>query len=174
MIDELNQAIDDYYQKWDALVAQRGNKAFFANLKPTSVAWKTKDVDDFNQRAAELRDLSEQVHLGWVNERRLGTFYLKDQTLSHNLKVVKLMQRRPGSSDAVGLDHLDFYFVPGSANAKEIMEAESGLEWTEEKNGEHCKWISIWFEGTEAKVRSDTVLDVCAKEMKDYEAKLLG
>lgn len=174
MINEFNLAIDGYFQKWNALTGQRGNQAFFKGLKPTSIGWKTEDLDEFNRLALELRDQSEQVHFGWVNERWLGTFYLKDEALSHGLKVVKLMQRRPGSSDAVGLDHLDFYFVPGSANAKEVIQAESGLEWTEEKNGEHCEWISIWFDGTEAKIRSDTVLDVCAKEMKDYETKLLA
>jgi hypothetical protein len=49
---------------------------------------------------------------------------------------------------------------------------ETDLEWTEEKNGDHCKWLSIWFGGTEAKLRSDTVLQVCADEMLDYQKKL--
>jgi hypothetical protein len=174
MIDKLNQALEGYFKAWDELVQDRGNQAFFTGLTCTSLGWKTEDLEEFNVLAAELREKSEQVHFGWVNDRWIGTFYLRNDRLARGLKVVKLMQRRPGSSDAVGLDHVDFYFVPGSANAKEIMQAESGLEWTEEKNGEHCKWISIWFDGTEAKIRSDTVLNICAQEMKDCEAKLLA
>jgi hypothetical protein len=32
------------------------------------------------------------------------------------------------------------------------------LKWSEEKNGDHCKWLSIWLDGAEAKLRRDTVL----------------
>ena len=32
---------------------------------------------------------------------------------------------------------------------------------------------TLWFDGTEAKLRSDTVLDVCAAELKDLEKDIL-
>lgn len=172
MIDELNVAIEAYHTKWHKLINDRKDKEFFEALKPTSVGWKTKDLADFNARAAELQTLSEQAHLGWVNERWLGTFYLRDDVVC-DVRVIKLMQRRPNSTDATGLDHLDF-LLPKDSDAKKVLEQEANLEWTEEMNGDHCKWLSVWFDGTEAKLRSDTVLQVCADEMLDYQTKLLA
>jgi len=173
MLKELTAAITVYKEKWDKLVASANNKVFFDFLQPTSAGWKAEDLADFNSRFDELRDASDQIHMGWVNDRWIATFHLKEAVLPLGLTVVKLMQRRPGSSDATGLDHLDFYYNPNEAKAKDVMSSES-FEWTEEMNGAHCKWISIWFDGTEAKVRSDTVLEVCAQEMKDVEKQILN
>lgn len=172
MVDELNAAIQEYQEKWRRLRAARTNQAFFVQLKPTSVAWKTEDLTDFDARFAELRTQADQIHLGWVNDRWLATIHLREAALVNGLTVVKLMQRRPGSSDAIGLDHLDFYFDPVQFNAKDILATESGIEWNEERNGIHCKWLSVWFDGTEAKIRSDTVLDVCIDEMKDIRQQV--
>lgn len=174
MIDELQQAVTAYHKKWHALVDKRKNKAFFERLVPTSAAWKTKDLEDFNSRFMQLREVSDQVHLGWVNERWLATFHLREADLIGSAAVIKLMQRRHGSTDAIGLDHFDFYFDPSTYTAKEVLTLEPDLTWNEEANGEHCKWLSIWFEGTEAKIRSDTVVDVCIDEMKDIRRKILG
>lgn len=174
MVDELNMAIAGYQEKWRQLLDGRTDKAFFEHLRPTSVGWKTKDQTDFDTRFDELRALTDQIHLGWVNERWIATIHLKEATLVNGLTVIKLMQRRPGSTDATGLDHLDFYFDPGQFNAKEILKAEPDLQWNEEMNGEHCKWLSIWFAGTEAKIRSDTVIDVCVSEMDDIRRQLLA
>jgi len=170
MIDELNGAIETYQAKWQALVTARQNKEFFELLKPTAAAWKTKDLDEFNGAVAQLQPLCEQVHIAWVNERWLGTLYLREP-LPSGLFVVKLMQRRPGSTDAIGLDHLDF-LLPENSDAKSILVQETDLKWTEEKNGEHCKWLSVWFDDTEAKLRNDTVLQVCADEMLEYQERL--
>ena len=172
MLDQLNDAVMVYHTKWHELVSKRTNKVFFEALKPTAVAWKTENLDDFNHRADELRELSDQVHFGWVNDRWLATFHLKEEKIQGCTCVIKLMQRRPGSTDAVGLDHFDFY-IPDDTDAKTLLAQEQDLKWSEEVNGEHCKWLSIWFDGTEAKLRRDTVLDVCAQEMKDIEKHLL-
>ena len=173
MIDELHQAITTYQAKWQAHISKRKNKAFFEHLMPTAVAWKTEDIADFDARFIQLRDVSDQIHIGWVNERWLATFHLREATLPEGLTVIKLMQRRTGSTDAVGLDHLDFYFNPDVFKAKEVLAAEPDLTWNEEINGEHCKWLSVWFEGSEAKIRSDTVLDVCIDEMKDIRGQIV-
>jgi non-canonical purine NTP pyrophosphatase (RdgB/HAM1 family) len=165
MWDELNQAIETYHEKWHTLVRDRQDKPFFNALQPTAVAWKTEDIADFDRRFAELREHADQIHFGWVNDRWLVTLSMRDE-LSCGLKLVKLMQRRPGSSDPTGLDHFDF-LLDKNTDAKAVLAAEPNLKWTEEKNGDHCKWLSIWFDDTEAKLRSDTVLDVCIAEMQD-------
>jgi hypothetical protein len=171
MIDELNGAITDYRKKWDALIAKCNDKEFFKGLKPTSVAWKAVDIDDFDRRFLDLRAPCDQIHFGWVNERWLTTLHLKGAPLEWDIRLIKLMQRRPGSTDPVGLDHLDF-LVPDTKEAEAMLTKEPVLKWTKEMNGEHCKWISVWFEGTEAKLRSDTVLDVCIAEMQDTNAAI--
>lgn len=172
MLDELCEAIEVYKIKWDKLVASTENKAFFGDLQPSSAAWKVTDAEEFNQKFNELRDVCDQIHMGWINERWLATLHLKDSTLPWDLSLIKLMQRRPGSDDAVGLDHLDFHYQPSDKTAKEVASHEA-FRWSEESNGKHCKWISVWFDNTEAKIRSETVLDVCALELKDLENELL-
>lgn len=170
MIDELNAAVADFQKKWQDVVAEREDKTFFEKLRPTAVAWKAEDLSDFDTRFAELRDLADHIHMGWINERWLATFHLREATLVDGITVVKLMQRRPGSTDATGLDHVDFYFKPDSlpenTKAKDILEKEPNLKWSEEFNGDHCEWLSIWFEGTEAKIRSNTTVDVCIDELR--------
>jgi hypothetical protein len=173
MIDELNHAITTYELKWRELCAGRKLREEFEALKPTSVAWKTLDPADFDKRFVQLRMVSDQIHLGWVNERWLATFHLRDQKLHWNITVVKLMMRRPGSTDAVGLDHLDFMLPDEHLGAK-IKADEDGLKITEERNGDHCEWLSVWFHDTEAKLRSDTVLDVCIDEMQDCNKLVKG
>ncbi|HSD56347.1 MAG TPA: hypothetical protein VLA92_04295 [Candidatus Saccharimonadales bacterium] len=174
MFHELTKAVNVYETNWKTLVAGRANREFFETFVPTAVGWKTIDQTDFDKRFAELRELSDQIHLGWVNNRWLATFHLKDTSLPMNIRLVKLMQRRPSSEDATGLDHVDFAFRPERSSLKERLAEEPSLKWDEETNGDHCKWISIWFADTEAKVRSDTVLDVCAAEMKDLEKEILS
>jgi hypothetical protein len=82
------------------------------------------------------------------------------------------MQRRPGSTDAVGLDHIDFMDME-ETNTKAVLADESDLKWTEEKNG-LCQWTSVWFDGTEAKLRTGTVVDVCIDELEEVNSKLRG
>jgi len=166
---ELQRAIEEYKFKWDNLAAARANKLYFAHLAPTALGWKTVDQQDFDTRFVALRDLSDQIHLGWVNERWLATFHLK-APLAWGIELVKLMQRRPDSKDAAGLDHLDF-LIPDETEWQHIKAQESGLKMTEERNGDHCKWLSIWFDNTEAKLRTDTVLATCIAELQDIRVQ---
>lgn len=173
MLNELQTAVVAYRKKWRRLIDERQDDAFFTALKPTAVGWKVQDLDDYSKWCDELRDISEQVHYGWVNERWLATFVLRQPLDVWGLQVVKIYQRRPGSTDAVGLDHLDF-LLPAESNAKAKLTKESDLKWTEETNGERCKWLSIWFDDTEAKLRSDSVLQICADEMLEYQSRVFG
>lgn len=172
MVDELQQRTQDFLDNWQTFAKQRANVDYFANLKPTAVGWKCTDRDELMRYFAEIRDLCEQIHFGWVNERWLISAYFKDVALPGSIKIVKLMERRPGSSDPVGLDHVDFYSV--TSDVKRHMEQEQDVKWTEETNGDHCKWISVWTDAGEAKLRTDTVLKVCADEMLEYEQRIIG
>lgn len=169
MIDELSTAITDYKTKWEALVAERSDRVFFESLKPTSVAWKTEDLADYDARMAELRDLCDQIYVVWMNERWIAKLHLKEGVLPWNLRVIKLMQRRPGSTDTVGLDHVDFYTTK---EVEPILKKESNLKWNFEKNS--CQWHSVWFAAGEAKLRNDTICGVCANELLETEKEILA
>lgn len=171
MLSELDGCINDYLKKWERFVQERKDPAFFGGLKPTAVGWKTEDFEDFDHRLAQLKGACNQLHLGWVNERWLATLYLKD-VLAGGVRIIKLMQRRPGSTDEVGLDHVDFAADTDSLMA--FLRQEPEVKWTEERNGDHCHWTSIWFAGTEAKFRPDTVLATAALELGVADRRIVG
>jgi hypothetical protein len=64
--------------------------------------------------------------------------------------------------------------APEGLSAAVLKTSEPGLNVTDEENGEHCRWVSIWFNETEAKLRSDTVWDVCIAEMQDASKAARG
>lgn len=171
MLEEISGAVTAYFKKWQQLVEKRQNQAFFKQLKPSSVGWKTTDIEEFNDIFLELREHCDQIHLGWVNERWLASLHLKDTELPGGIKIIKLMQRRPNSTDPVGLDHLDFY-APSEAEIVRVLAEEPDLATAEESNNPLCHWHSIRFDNTEAKLRADTVLDVCIAELKEANQSL--
>ncbi len=162
----MSDATTAYLEKWRDLVEGRKNKDFFRQLKPTSIGWKTIDIEDFNDIFLELKDQCDQIHLGWVNERWLASLHLKDTALPGGITIIKLMQRRPGSNDPIGLDHLDFH-ASSEAGILHALSAETDLDAKEESNNPLCHRHSVRFGNTEAKLRADTVLDVCIAEMKE-------
>jgi hypothetical protein len=171
MIDELNTALLNYQKKWQRVTDSVHDISIFENAKAHAVGWKTTDLNDFDNRFGELRDKSEQIHLVWLNERWIATIMLRDIKLSWGVQVIKLMQRRPNSSDAAGLDHVDF-FAPDFGNASIMAKIEPELKWTDEVNGS-CKWTSLWFDDTEAKMRRESVIDVSIAEMRDANKRIL-
>jgi hypothetical protein len=172
MFDQLNQALEDYFGKWGRLVEGRKNKEFFERLKPTAVGWKTTDLAEFDRLFAEWRQACDQIHIGLINDRWIASMHIKDTKLHGDIEIIKLMQRRPDSTDAVGLDHVDFLDME-ETNTKAVLAEEDGLKTSEEKNG-YCEWTSIWFDGTEAKLRLETVLDVGIAELRDVNNKIRG
>lgn len=171
MIDELRTALQQYQNEWRALVAERANVAFFENVKPTAVAWKTEDIADYDARMAELRDLCDQIFVVWMNERWIAKLHLRENILPWNLRIIKIMQRRPGSTDKPGLDHVDFY-TPDGDTIEPALKGEPDLKWNYEKN--NAAWYSVWFAGGEAKIRKDTICGVCADELLETEKEILA
>jgi hypothetical protein len=172
MIEQLNQAIIDYRHKWQRLEAQRANTSFFTALQPISVGWKVADITVFDTVVTALRQHSDHVHLTYKNDRWLATLHLRDIKLEWGITVVNIMQRRPDSQDATGLDNVNFY-VPHFALTEEVLAAEPNLKWSHESNGPYSNWIAIWFDGTEAKLRAETVLDVDIRAFRDVRDRVL-
>lgn len=173
MINELNQAIETYHTKWQELVGARTDRRFFESLRPIAVTLKVADETAFDQKFIELKKVCDQMHAGWLDERWLGMGRLRSQKLAWGISIVKLYQHRLNSSDALGLDHIDF-LIPEGVDAEAILQTESGLNWTEEK-GDYAEWLSIWFDGgPEAKLRmpGKTTLDAILTELSEVRDRI--
>jgi hypothetical protein len=175
MLDEINQSLKRYDQKWQALRSSRANQDFFASLKPVAIGWKTADKAQYDKAREELHDSCDRVIETWMNGRWIAKMHLKDSKLEGGITIVKVMQRRPDSEDALGLDHVDFY-SPKVADAEEILKQEPDLKWSWESNDviDSYDWISLWFDGAEAKLKSDTVLDIIQKELAELNAQIIA
>jgi hypothetical protein len=174
MIDEIQTAIHQYQSAWQTFLGGLTDGAWLADCPMVAIGWKADDLTDFDAAFMTLRDMSDQVHMGWVNQRWLATFHLRQSRLSPDIRVIKLMQRRPGSTDEIGLDNIDF-LLPQDIDAQALLTAEGpDVHWSAESNGEHARWLSVWFDGNEAKLRTTTVLDVCISELQDAKRDMTG
>ena len=175
MIDELNKAIEAYHIKWHTLVAGRQDKAFFETLQPVAVGWKVAAREEYDQLRTELHDKCDMIVENWMNGRWIAKMILRDENLASGIKIVKIMQRRPNSTDAVGLDHLDFYSLEVE-HAEAVLAKESNLKWSRESNDiiSGYEWISLWFDDTEAKLKSSTVLDIVTAELQEINKEIIG
>lgn len=175
MVDEVNDALGNYFQQWQKLIGGRANQAFFKNLKPVAAGWKVADENEYRELYRELRGQCDLTVETWMNGRWIAKMHLKDTKLEGGIEIVKLMQRRPGSSDALGLDHVDFY-GPAVAGAEKILAEETDLKWTHESNDvvDGYDWLSVWFAGTEAKLKSNTVIDIVVQELQEINRRITG
>ena len=64
------------------------------------------------------------------------------------------------------------FLSESNPKAESVLKSEPNLKWTKERNNNRCKWLSIWFAGTEAKLRTDTVIEVCIREMQETDDKV--
>ncbi len=170
MLHTLDDALKDYFAKWETLVAARKDQDFFEELAPTAVGWKVSDRNEHDRLVAELRDKCDLVTGRYMNERWITKLHLAKTSLHGGVTVIKIMERRPGSNDPTGLDHVDFY-SPAVAEADIVLKREPALEWQHETNG--ASWISVRFAGTEAKLRTDTVLDSYVRDLREARNNIL-
>jgi hypothetical protein len=162
---EYNESIDTYNAMWNTFVTESG-ASFLATVRPTAIGWKVTDIEEFTERYTELLGDCDQTYVERLNGRLIAKMHLAENALLHQgISIVKVMQRRPQSTDEIGLDHVDFYCP--DMEATEAALAQTSLHWTNESNGPNHPWISIWFEGTEAKLLGHTVLDVAARNLQD-------
>lgn len=176
MLETFNSELEIYNQKWQQLVSSRQDKQFFESLKPVALGWKVSEMSDYYAIRDELHEQSDRIIETWMNGRWVVKICLRDEArLAGGISIVKVLQRRPGSDDALGLDHVDF-FVPGGADIASKLQDESDLNWSEESNDVIAgyEWQSIWFDNTEAKLKSDTVLNIVAAELTEASNEITG
>jgi hypothetical protein len=168
MLEEISSEVEQYLARWQNLVNSRNDQDHFAGYRPVAIGWKVADRAEYDKLYRELHDQADTIIEKWMNSRWIAKIHLKDSSLPGGITLIKLMERRPGSSDAIGLDHLDFY-NPEAGIVSDVLAAEKDLKWTHESNDvlEGYDWISVWFEGTEAKLKADTVLDIVITELAE-------
>lgn len=172
MFQEIDSEVQRYHKQWEQFVAARDNQDFFTNLKPVAVGWKVADKSSYDEAFSALHGRCDRVIETWMNGRWIAKLHLKDEALFYGATIIKLMERRPGSDDALGLDHVDF--LSTDEQIKSALDAEQGVEWTLESNDvvDNYEWASVWFEGGEAKIKSDTVIDIIIQELTEMNAQI--
>jgi len=69
---------------------------------------------------------------------------------------------------------VDFFSTQDRAAMQAVLQQEPDLKWNVESNSiiEGYDWLSLWFDGTEAKLKSDTVLDIIQQELKQLNERI--
>lgn len=170
-LDTIHHAALAYFAKLDTSLKPYG----LAGRAPSTIAWKVTDIDEYGDALADFlkNNLIAQCHIGYVDKRYIASIVFK-QPIYKNTYILKLMQRRPGSTDAVGLDHADFPvddLTDFEIELTKKLANQKALKWSYESNEVH-RWISVWFDGSEAKFVDHIVLDVGVKELQDITTQL--
>jgi hypothetical protein len=163
--ESIKTSVDDHLKAWKIFV-DVNNLSDIAH-RPTAIGWKVADLREFMKVLEQLlASDAEQVHIGRVNDRYIASIVFQT-SIAESIKVIKLMQRRSGSSDPVGLDHLDFTVADLRKTKADLKKA--GVPFEVENNDAH-EWLSLRFSdghAREAKFVDHTVLDVCIAELQE-------
>lgn len=169
----LQEQLEVYDAEWQELIERLALQALSSEIKASSVGWKVDGVEAFGNILGQLLMEFPQVHVGPVNDVRLIGSIILPSYIYREARVLKLMQRRPGSTDPLGLDHVDFT-VRDLAATQTILTA-SGVQVTPEQNDSHS-WLSVRFGNEnrqEAKFVDHNVIEVCIQELKETRDKLV-
>jgi len=126
---ELQLSYEEYVQHWQALLeAQKLNDSLGA-MKPIAVGWKVATIDAYNSLYQDFRTASDRIVETWMNGRWIAKMHLRELRIGDDIEIVKLMQRRPGSDDAVGLDHVDF-LCSDITKIEAVLQAQNAVKWS--------------------------------------------
>lgn len=161
-LDDIQKAAKVYFEKFDSYTKQYD----LTKLQPATIGWKVTNIDEYCDTLSGFlkENLVVQTHIGFVDKRYIAAIVFK-KPIYQDIRILKLMQRRPGSTDRIGLDHADFYIDDLSKFEAELNKIKLP-KWSYESNEMH-RWISLWFKDTEAKFVDHLVLDVGVKELQD-------
>ena len=171
--EALSASLDKYFAKWDEYVARMGLYAIAEKMRPVAVGWKVADRMDYRRTLSILENYAQQMHSITVSKRRFGTVVLEDP-LVRGITIIKLIERRPGSRDALGLDHIDFY-LPLIEGIAEMLE-RSEANWRRQ-GSDNYKRLSVRFGPEslyEAKIIDHTILEICADELENSGKRLIN
>ncbi len=171
--EALSQSLDRYFNKWDEYVARMGLFAIAEKMRPIAVGWKVGSRAEYRRAMSVLDNFAVQIHSISVGSRKIATVVLAEP-LTRDIKVIKVIERREGSRDVVGLDHVDFY-LPIVEGIAEMLE-RGQANWRRQGNDTY-KRLSVRFGPEslyEAKIIDHTVLNIAADELNYASQKVLN
>ncbi len=171
--EALSQSMDKYFARWDEYVARMGLYSIAEKMRPIAVGWKVANRAEYRRVMSVLDNYALQIHSVTVGKRKFATVILQEP-LSRNISIIKVIERREGSRDAVGLDHVDF-FLPIVEGIAEMLE-RGQANWRRQGN-ETYKRISVRFGPEslfEAKIIDHTILNIAADELNYASQKILS
>ncbi len=171
--EALSQSLEKYFYKWDEYVSRMGLFGIAEKMRPVAVGWKVGSRAEYRRAMSVLDNFAVQIHSVSVGKRKIATVVL-EKPLARGIQVIKVIERREGSRDIVGLDHVDFYLpiVEGVAEMLERGEAN----WRRQGNDRY-KRLSVRFgpeSSYEAKIIDHTVLNIAADELNYASQKILN
>jgi hypothetical protein len=171
--EALSQSLEKYFTKWDEYVARMGLYGIAEKMRPVAIGWKAGSRADYRRIMSVLDNYATQIHSVTIGKRKLATVVL-DKPLARNISVIKVIERREGSRDVVGLDHVDFY-LPMIEGVAEMLE-RGEANWRRQGNDTY-KRLSVRFGPEslfEAKIIDHTVLNIAADELNYASQKILN
>ena len=169
--DSLEHLLDAYNTAWRVLVAQNNLRAFAQTALPTTIGWKVEDKKALFGNLELLADKSEQVHIGTVNNRLIATVVLIGPY--RGMRLLKILERRAGSNDPLGLDSID-YLVEKLSSTYELLSRATDGNLVKQHN-DHHSWLSLRFGEArefEAKFTDHLVLSVAQKQLSASEQEI--
>jgi hypothetical protein len=160
----LAEALNDYEDAWARFLSAYKLDDFLELVTPTTISWKVADKAELFKNLEQLGDLTEQVHIGTVNDRFIASVLLYKPVKS--MQIVKILERRTSSEDALGLDSIDYFVKDNEVIYKMLKKAEANI--VKDHNSMH-DWLSLRFgedNRYEAKFTTHLVLEVGIKELR--------
>lgn len=153
---------DNLLESFPALARQ------LEKFKPTitTLGIKVADQDELVSRFGEFFELGDQAHFGPVNEVRTIVTIRKSKSIKDQVRYVKILQRRPGRNDPLGLEHIDI-LLKGELDLEFLDKTlrEAGVNSEVESNEVHA-WVSIRYKDFEFKLVDHVVWQAALAEMK--------
>lgn len=163
-MESVVKALHEYEAAWKAFLVVHHLEPLSQLAKPTTLSWKVADKIELYRNLAENAGQIEQVHIGTVNGRYIASCALHETF--EGLPILKILERRPGSDDPLGLDSLD-YLVKDEEEVFQLVKAAGGA--IEKQSNEVHAWLSLRFgdkKQYEAKFTDHLVLEVGMKELQ--------
>jgi hypothetical protein len=168
--DSLKDSLVSYRKAWKAFVIINHFEAVEHDWQPVAISWKVEHKVALYSNLRLIGGQASQVHIGTVSDRFIALALLKKEY--QGVHIVKLLERRPGSHDVLGLDSLD-YHVSDLGQAYKLLKA-TGARVTREHNDAH-EWLSLRFGRNheyEAKFIDHSLLDVAIQELESAKERL--
>jgi hypothetical protein len=161
--DLLKTSLLSYEKAWKAFIVINHFESIESSWQRVAISWKVEHKVALYGNLRLIGDQAEQIHIGTINDRFIAMAILKKPY--SGVRMIKLLERRPGSQDPLGLDSVD-YRVDDLEKTYELLKA-AGAHVEEQHNDWH-NWLSLRFgkdHEFEAKFMDHSLLNLVDKQL---------